>query len=317
MADPFESDLDGEVFAFQPRRDETNERLDKFVAARMADLGLSRTMIQGLIESGRVLVDGVPRRAKFKMTPGETVEITLPPPEIEAIEPEPIPLAIVYEDDDLIVLDKPAGLVVHPAPGHPTGTLVNALLHHAPDINVGGSNRPGIVHRLDKDTSGLMVIAKSDRARTSLVAQWASREVRKGYLALVVGLVEPDEGTIDAPIGRDPSNRQRMAVGHKGRSAITHFTVRRRFARQTLLDLDLETGRTHQLRVHLAFIGHPIVGDPVYGRRTGDEPVLDRQFLHAARLAFRLPTGEPVAFESPLPTDLRAVLDALDDASAG
>jgi 23S rRNA pseudouridine1911/1915/1917 synthase len=299
---------DDSFFELHPRREETNERLDKFVATRLADLGLSRSYVQGLIEAGHVLVDGVARRAKFKMTPGEVVEVTLPPPAIEALEPEPIPLAIVYEDADLIVLDKPAGLVVHPAPGHLSGTLVNALLHHAPGINVGGSNRPGIVHRLDKDTSGLMVVAKTDRARTTLVAQWEA--VGKGYLALVHGVVEPDEGTVDAPIGRDPVHRQRMAVAPRGRPAVTHFAARRRYGTTTLLDLELETGRTHQIRVHLAFIRHPIVGDPVYGRRAETGFALDRQFLHAARLAFAHPaTQAPVDLASPLPPDLAEALE--------
>ncbi len=243
----------------------------------------------------------------------------MPSPVSEALAPEAIPIDVVYEDDDVFVLNKPAGLVVHPAPGHASGTLVNALLAHAPGISVGGSNRPGIVHRLDKDTSGLMVVAKTDRARSTLVAQWNERSVRKGYVALASGVVEPDEGTIDAPIGRDPSQRQRMAVTAKGRPAVTHFDVRERFAAVTLLNVEIETGRTHQIRVHLAFIGHPIVGDPVYGGRVGrrDEPWLSRQFLHAARLAFRLPDGREVVFEAPLPPDLQTVVDALRSEGRG
>jgi len=306
-------DRDHEVVELHPERTEINERLDKFVTVRLADLGLSRGTVQGLIEAGHVLVDGVARRAKFKMTPGEVVTVTLPPPTIDELLPEAIPLSIVFEDADVIVLDKPAGLVVHPAPGHPSGTLVNALLHHAPEINLGGTNRPGIVHRLDKDTSGLMVVAKTDRARTTLAAQWEARSVAKGYVALVHGLVEPDEGTVDAPIGRDPAQRQRMAVtSARGREAVSNFVVRERFkfAAMTLLDVEIETGRTHQIRVHLTFIGHPIVGDTVYGRRDVGA-VLNRQFLHAARLGFRLPDGREVAFESPLPADLQATLATL------
>jgi len=190
---------------------------------------------------------------------------------------------------------------------------VNALLHHAPDIAVGGSNRPGIIHRLDRDTSGLMVVVKTDRARTSLVAQWQARTVEKGYIALVYGEVEEEEATIDAPIGRDPQNRKKMAAIRGGREAITHLKVAERLRGATLLDLDLETGRTHQIRVHLAFIGHPIAGDALYNRHIGlyggKSAVADRQFLHAARLAFRLPSGKGVAFEQPLPADLAAGLD--------
>ena len=305
---------DDGVVELRPGREEINQRLDRFVASSLADL--SRTYVQQLIEAGRVRVDGIVRRSKFKVTPGEVVVVDVPPPTVEAFEPEDIPLVIVYEDDDVIVVDKPAGLVVHPAPGHARGTLVNALLHHAPGISIGGTNRPGIVHRLDKDTSGLIVVAKSDRARLALASQWETRSVRKGYVALASGVVEPEEGTIEAPIGRDPQQRQRMAVTAKGRPAVTHFAVRERFAAATLLDVEIETGRTHQIRVHLAFIDHPIVGDSVYGRsragalRRGD-PWSPRQFLHAARLGFRLPDGREVAFESPLPADLRAVLDGL------
>ena len=295
----------------RPERDDTNTRLDKYVAAALPDL--SRAYVQRLIEAGHVRVDGFVRRTTFKVTPGEIVLVDLPPPVAETLEPEPIPLDVVYEDADLLVIDKPAGLVVHPAPGHARGTLVNALLHYAPDLSVAGTNRPGIVHRLDKDTSGLIVVAKTDRASTSLVAQWASRAVKKNYVALAAGLLEPDEGTIDAPIGRDPLQRQRMAVTPKGRPAITHFSVRERFKTATLLDVEIETGRTHQIRVHLAFIDHPVVGDPVYGRSGAarDAPAVPRQFLHAAHLAFRHPDGRDVAFDAPLPPDLQSVLDDL------
>ena len=299
----------GGVIELHPERDDTNLRLDKFIASALPDL--SRTYIQQLIEDGRVKVDGIDRRAKFKMTPGEVVVVDVPPAKVEHLVPENIPLDILYEDADVIVLQKPAGLVVHPAPGHPSGTLVNGLLYHAPEISIGGSNRPGLVHRLDKDTSGLMVIAKSDRARNGLVQQWNDRSVRKEYIALVEGVVEPDEATIDAPIGRDPLQRQRMTTVRSGKHATTHFTVRERFATTTLLDVEIETGRTHQIRVHTAFIGHPVVGDTVYGRgrerRTGLPP-LTRHFLHASRLGFALPGGEEVVFDSPLPEELAAVL---------
>jgi 23S rRNA pseudouridine1911/1915/1917 synthase len=245
------------------------------------------------------------------MTPGEVVSVEIPSPQIDEIHPDPIPLEIVYEDADVLVVDKPAGMVVHPAPGHPRGTLANALVAHVPGISVGGSQRPGIVHRLDKDTSGLIVAAKTDRGRTTLVAQWEDRSVEKIYLALASGSVSDAEATIDAPIGRDPKNRQRMAVLRSGRPAVTRFRVVERFANATLLEVSIETGRTHQIRVHLAFIGHPIVGDQVYGRPRPMDPELDRQFLHASALAFQLPDGAVARFEAPLPDDLRAVLEQL------
>jgi 23S rRNA pseudouridine1911/1915/1917 synthase len=302
----------GGSFELHPTREENGERLDRFVADRLSDI--SRSYVQQLIEAGQVRVDDRVRRPSFKMTAGEVVTVEVPPPVDATPEPENIPLAIRFEDDDVIVLDKPAGLVVHPAPGHPSGTLVNALLFHAPRLSINGTNRPGIVHRLDKDTSGLMVVAKTDRAQHSLTDQWAARTVRKGYVALVSDVVVDDEATIDAPIGRDPAQRQRMTVLQRGRPAVTHFTIRERFATSSLLDLDLETGRTHQIRVHLAFIGHPIVGDAVYGHdraaaRRRNEPWLPRHFLHASALAFQLPDGRSVAFESPLPPELAAIVD--------
>src|SRR4051812_1908398 len=306
-ADPLAESED--LIVLLPQRDHLGERLDRYVANALPDL--SRTTVQSLIEAGQILVDGIPRKPKFHITPGEvvTVELALPvPTEIKA---EPIPLSIVYEDDDLIVIDKPAGLVVHPAPGHPSGTLANALIAHAPDINIAGTNRPGIVHRLDKDTSGLIVAAKSDRGRTSLVSQWESRRVKKDYVALASGSIVESEATIDAPIGRDPKNRQRMAVVRGGRPAVTRFQVRERFDEATLLDVEIETGRTHQIRVHLAFIGHPVVGDRVYGQTDLAGLTVGRQFLHASGLEFQLPDGRAASFASPLPADLQAVLEAL------
>jgi 23S rRNA pseudouridine1911/1915/1917 synthase len=293
----------------RPERADLGKRLDRYVADQLPDL--SRGSVQALIESGRVLVDGQQRKPKFRMTPGEVVSVEIPPPEVDEILPDPIPLSIVYEDADVIVVDKPAGMVVHPAPGHPRGTLANALLAHVPGISVGGSQRPGIVHRLDKDTSGLIVAAKTDRGRTTLVSQWEDRSVEKTYLALVAGSVTDEEVTIDAPIGRDPKNRQRMAVLRSGRPAVTRFRVVERFPNATLLELSIETGRTHQIRVHLAFIGHPIIGDQLYGRPRATDPQLDRQFLHASALAFQLPSGAQLRFEAPLPGDLEAVLEQL------
>lgn len=303
-----EPDSDQLVNLF-PTREHLGMRLDRYVADGLPDL--SRATVQGLIEAGHVLVDGAQRKSKFRITPGEVVTIDLPEPQPDEIQPDAIPLDIVYEDADVIVVDKPAGMVVHPAPGHPRGTLANALVAHVPGIAVGGTQRPGIVHRLDKDTSGLIVAAKTDRGRTTLVSQWGSDSVEKRYLALVSGEVEVNEGTIDAPIGRDDKNRQRMAVSRTGRQAVSHFRVVERFPEATLLEVALETGRTHQIRVHLAFIEHPIVGDPVYGRKRDVGIDLDRQFLHASELGFELPNGTPVHFSSPLPEDLDQVLVSL------
>jgi 23S rRNA pseudouridine1911/1915/1917 synthase len=297
------------MVTLRPDRAELGMRLDRFVADRLPDL--SRGTVQKLIESGHVLVDGVVRKPKFRMTPGEVISVEIPPAAPDEIEPDPIPLNVVYEDEDVIVIDKPAGLVVHPAPGHPRGTLANALVAHVPGIAVGGSRRPGIVHRLDKDTSGLIIAAKTDRGRTSLVEQWADQSVEKTYLALVAGVVEENEATIDAPIGRDPKNRQRMAVVRNGRPALTHFRVVERFQHATLLEVSIETGRTHQIRVHLAFIGHPVIGDTVYGKPRDTDPPLERQFLHAAELALDLPDETRMHWSAPLPDDLSGVLERL------
>jgi 23S rRNA pseudouridine1911/1915/1917 synthase len=303
----------GETLELEVEREREGARLDRFITERA--VGVSRSYIQHLIESGLVLVDGEPRRPSFKVATGQTVVVVLPPPVVESLEPENIPLDIVFEDADLIVLNKPAGMVVHPAPGNTHGTLVNALIYHAPEINVSGSNRPGLVHRLDKDTSGLMVVAKTDRAKNSLLEQWQLRAVQKDYVALVRGVVEPDEGTIDAPIDRDPLDRKRMGVIAGGREAVTHFQVRVRYSESTLMDVDLQTGRTHQIRVHFTFIGHPVVGDATYnrfsGRFGGKGSASPRQFLHASRLGFKLPNGERRTFEAELPNDLQSVLTDL------
>jgi 23S rRNA pseudouridine1911/1915/1917 synthase len=308
---------EGQIVELSATEADVRQRLDKFVADAITDH--SRTFLQDLIDSGRVLVNGVPARRSYKIGAEDVVTVSVPSPEPDEILPEPIPLNLVYEDRDVIVLDKPAGLVVHPAPGHARGTLVNALLAHAPEMADNGSNRPGIVHRLDKETSGLMVVAKNDRAKLALVAQWQDRSVEKGYVALVRGVVEPEVATIDAPIDRDPVNRKRMTTIATGRPALTHFRVARRFDGCTLLDVELETGRTHQARVHLAFIGHPIVGDSVYngavGPTGGRNALVSRQFLHASRLAFDLPGGERMAFESDLPPDLQHGIELLEQRS--
>ncbi len=302
-------DEDHELVQLRPERTDRGSRLDRYVADNLPTL--SRGTVQGLIDSGHVRVDGIQRKPKFRMTPGEVVTITIPPPQIDEILPDPIPLSIIYEDSDIIVVDKPAGMVVHPAPGHPRGTLANALVAYVPDISVGGSLRPGIVHRLDKDTSGLIVAAKTDLGRNTLVRQWEERTVVKTYLTLVSGVVEDDEATIDAPIGRDPKNRQRMAVIRSGRPAVTHFRVVERFSSASLLEVSIETGRTHQIRVHLAFIGHPVVGDRVYGRAHPIDAYVHRQFLHASGLGFRLTNDSQVRFSAPLPQDLERALDEL------
>jgi 23S rRNA pseudouridine1911/1915/1917 synthase len=290
--------------------DRGGERLDSFVARRCPEL--SRTHAGRLIDEGLVTLDGRQAKRSERVEAGASVSVTIPPPEEIDLTAEEIPLTIIYQDGDIIVVDKPAGLTVHPAPGHPSGTLVNALLAACPDLRgISGTLRPGIVHRLDKDTSGLIVVAKSDRAMRSLQRQLKNREVQKTYLALVHGRLEPREGMIEAPIGRHPKNRKKMAVVSGGREAITKYRMREEIAggKHTLLEVEPVTGRTHQIRVHMAALGHPIVGDATYGRRT---KIVDRQFLHAHRLAFAMPLGgRTVEFESPLPADLRVALDAL------
>ncbi len=308
--EPWGEDEEPRLEALTAGADDAGQRLDRVLAAALPDL--SRAYLQTLIDQGRVRVEERVRKASYRLKAGEHVEVLVPPPAPTEVLPEAIPLAIVYEDDDAIVIDKPAGMVVHPAPGHLSGTLVNALLAHAPALRIAGSTRPGIVHRLDKDTSGLLIVAKHDRALAALAAEFQERRTLKVYLALLDGVVEPDSGTIDAPIGRDPRHRQRMAVVRGGRPAVSHFAVRERFAAHTFAEVRIETGRTHQIRVHCAFIGHPVTGDPVYGRGPkGGGLTVPRQFLHAARLGLHLPSGAWREFASPLPPDLAAVLDAL------
>lgn len=291
--------------------EEDGERLDRLIAARVAEI--SRSYAQSLVKAGDVYVNGEPARPARRIREGDTIEILLPPvPEPVDLTPEYIPVPVIYEDDDVIIFDKPAGLVTHPAPGHEHGTLVNVVKALRPDIPLlMGGERPGIVHRLDKDTSGLIVVAKNEAARRYLVKQWQERDVVKRYTALVHGVIREDEGTIDAPISRDPNNRKRMAVVPNGRPALTHFRVLERFRDATLLSVLIETGRTHQIRVHCLFIGHPIVGDQTYGKRPFRIPV-PRQFLHASYLKFSLPeSGRPIEVETALPADLREVLDRL------
>ena len=286
-------------------------RLDRYVAVRLPDL--SRTTVQRLIDNGLIRLNGLPCEASDQVRPQDVIVVQVPPPAPTELIPEDIPLTVVYEDSDLIVIDKPAGLVVHPAAGHEQGTLVNALLGHIPAWEgIGGEMRPGIVHRLDKDTSGLMIAAKNDRALRFLQQQFKARSVKKMYLALLEGIVEPREGLIDAPIGRSKTNRKKMAVMREGRSALTRYRVRSFYYDPdlSLVEAYPETGRTHQIRVHFAWFKHPLVGDTTYGRQ---KPVvlIDRHFLHAAALTLTLLNGEIRTFTSNLPPDLQRTIDGL------
>lgn len=291
--------------------EEANVRLDQFLAAQQT--GLTRSRLQALISEGFVRLNGGPAKPAQKVRRGDRVHLLVPPPRELDLLAQTIPLTLKYQDAELAVVDKPAGLSVHPGPGHPDGTLVNALLALCPDIvGVGGAVRPGIVHRLDKDTSGLIVAAKTETAHQSLSLQFKGRAVTKGYRSLVTGLLALDEGRIDAPIARHPRNRKKMAVLSSGKEARTRYRVIRRIAGHTLLELYPQTGRTHQIRVHLAYLGHPLLGDAVYGKRS---QLLDRHFLHAHHLGFRHPvSGELLEFHSALPGDLQRALDALDGA---
>jgi 23S rRNA pseudouridine1911/1915/1917 synthase len=303
------------------------ERLDRFLAGAQADL--SRSRLQNLIREGRVRVNGAPGRASLRLADGDRIEVALPEIRAATLEPEALPLEILFEDEHLLVINKPAGLVVHPGAGVRTGTLVHALLHHDPAIAaVGGEGRPGIVHRLDRDTTGLLVVARTPRAYRTLVEQMRERAVKRRYAALVWGDPRGDGGVIDAPIGRDPRQRKRMAVVQRGgRPARTHWQVVERFGLFALLDVRLETGRTHQIRVHLAQSRMPVVGDPLYGGRGKKQLSADprqrslagallrdlpRQALHAMELTFPHPVhGNVLHFTAPLPEDFARALDRL------
>jgi 23S rRNA pseudouridine1911/1915/1917 synthase len=293
-------------------------RLDAWLARKLPDL--SRARIQALIGQGCITAAGKTVKASHTVTAGLTVTVVIPPPTPAEPQAEAIPLSIIYEDADIVVIDKPAGLVVHPAAGHASGTLVNALLHHCSDLaGIGGELRPGIAHRLDRDTSGLMVAAKNDAALAGLQAQFKAHQVRKIYLALAAGHPAPPAGRIESLIGRSRQDRKKMSASPaRGRPAVTLYETVRTYAEWSLLRVRIETGRTHQIRVHLTHIGHPIAGDPVYGRR-GAPPLplpTARQMLHAAELAFSHPrTGKPLAFTAPLPPDMQTLLDALETAS--
>lgn len=292
-------------------------RLDRWLATQVPEL--SRARLQALIDAGHVRVDGDIPKASRRLAGGEHILLEIPATPPETLLPEAIALVVLYEDDDVLVIDKPAGMVVHPGAGHPTGTLAAAVLAHAPGMaGVGGPRRPGVVHRLDKDTSGLLVMAKTARAYDSLTAQLVARTVTRRYRAIVHGRVKAGEGVIDAPIGRHPRDRIRMAIVARGKRAVTRYAVVERFAHFTDLDVRLETGRTHQIRVHMASLGHPVAGDDLYGGRAGSGPLpvpLEGLALHAAELAFVHPVTESsLQFASPLPARMDRLLSQLRDA---
>ncbi|MCM2316934.1 MAG: RluA family pseudouridine synthase [Thermoanaerobaculia bacterium] len=310
------------MISFVVGSESAGERLDRALAILVPDR--SRSSLARLVSEGRVSIGGtVVDKSSHTVCAGDSIVLEIPDPAPSGTPAQDLPLRIVYQDADIVVVDKPAGLVVHPAAGHADSTLVNALLHHVRDLSgVGGQTRPGIVHRLDKDTSGLLVVAKNDAAHRALSSAWATPKVVKQYLALVYGTPRLQSGSIDKPIGRDPRDRKRMAVVASGRAALTDWELLERFSNTSLLRCTLRTGRTHQIRVHLKSIGHPVVGDPVYSgpqwRGVTDPRIrkalaaLGRQALHATRLAFPHPrSGEPLDFESPLPEDMATAIGVL------
>ena len=285
-------------------------RLDLFISNKFEDK--SRSYIQGVIEGGNAIVNGKCRKSNFKLKLGDIITLKIPEPVELNVKAEDIPLDILYEDSDVIVINKPQDMVVHPAPGNYSGTLVNALLNHCTDLSgINGVLRPGIVHRIDKDTSGALVVAKNDNAHNSLAAQLKDHSMTRSYVALVEGVIKSDEGTIDAPIGRHPKDRIKMAIVESGKKAVTHYKVIERFDKYTLVECNLETGRTHQIRVHMAKIGHPLVGDLIYGFKK-QKFNLKGQVLHAKRLGFIHPsTNEYMEFISPLPNYLEKLITKL------
>jgi 23S rRNA pseudouridine1911/1915/1917 synthase len=304
-----------EAFSFRATQP---QRLDHFLVECMPEH--SRARLQKLIKGGMVFVKGEPvRKTGYQLEGQAMVEVHIPPVESTELEPEEIPLEIIFENDDVVVVNKGAGMVVHPSAGHSHGTLAHAILAHAPDIEgIGGELRPGIVHRLDKDTSGLLVVAKNDRSMRYLQKQFRHRQVEKVYLALVDGTPPTPEGRVEAPIGRDSANRKKMAVvpEGKGREAVSEYHLLERFPKHSYLEVHPVSGRTHQIRVHMAFLGCPVAGDRIYGRRKPSLP-LKRHFLHAARLTIRLPGAtRPRRFEAPLPEELAVVLEDLRAASS-
>ncbi|MEC1179425.1 RluA family pseudouridine synthase [Metasolibacillus meyeri] len=297
------------VVTYTIEAQQAGERIDKALASLQEEW--SRTQINNWVTDGVVKVNGAEVKAKYKVREGDIIEVDVPEPESLEVIAEDLALNIVYEDADVVVVNKPKGMVVHPAPGHMTGTLVNGLMHHCKDLSgINGILRPGIVHRIDKDTSGLLMVAKNDVAHESLVNQLVEKSVTRKYTALVHGHIAHDKGTIDAPIGRDTKDRQKQAIVDNGKNAVTHFQVIERFGDYTLVECRLETGRTHQIRVHMQYIGFPLVGDPKYGpKKTID---FDGQVLHAGILGFIHPaTGEYLEFSAPLPEDFQQLLTEL------
>lgn len=289
-----------------------NLRLDVYLSENIKDK--SRSYIQNLIKSGKVIVDGSIKKGSYKLKLGDQVEVEIPENEKLNVEPENIPIDIIYEDRDVIVVNKAQGMVVHPAPGNYSGTLVNALLYHCTDLSgINGILRPGIVHRIDKDTSGILVVAKNDMAHKKLAEQLKEHSMNRIYNALVEGIIKEDTGTIDKPLGRHPNQRIKMAVVKDGRRAVTHYRVLQRYKSNTLIECKLETGRTHQIRVHMAYIGHPIVGDPVYGY-TKQKFKLQGQMLHAKKLGFIHPsTGKYMEFDSELPEYFKKIIEIINN----
>lgn len=301
-----------DYFTFAAEKEDVGTRIDVFLAENMEDI--SRSGVQKLIDEGMITLNGGKTKANYKLREKDIIDVTVPEVKEVEILPEDIPLDILYEDADVIVVNKPQGMVVHPAPGHTSGTLVNALMFHCGDdlSGINGEKRPGIVHRIDKDTSGVLMIAKNDMAHQSLAAQLAEHSITRKYNAVVYNGFNEDEGTVNKPIGRNPQDRKKMAVTEKhSRHAVTHYRVIERMEKFTLIEAQLETGRTHQIRVHMTYIGHPLLGDPVYGPKK--QPVsLEGQALHARVLGFIHPrTGEYMEFEAPLPPHFEALLERL------
>ena len=295
--------------------DASGQRLDRFLAEKLIEEGITRSRVQQLLDQGMITVGGLPKKRSQKLKGGEEIRILLPEPEEAEILPEDIPLDILYEDRDVLLVNKPKGMVVHPAAGHTSGTLVNALMFHCRGSlsGINGVLRPGIVHRIDRDTTGVLIVCKNDAAHHSIAAQLKEHSITRRYRALVHGVIKDDAGTVDSPMGRDPKDRKRMKCGlPDGKRAVTHYRVLRRYRNATYVECVLETGRTHQIRVHMASIGHPLLGDPVYGN-SREYRSLDGQALHAMVLGFIHPsTGAYMEFTAPLPESFQALLKKLE-----
>lgn len=297
-------------YSYRIDKENVNKRLDRFISEELEEQ--SRSYIQSLIEDGEVTVNDCVKKSNYKLKENDSILITIPEAKAYSVEPENIPLDVIYEDNDIIVINKPRGMTVHPAPGVYSGTLVNALLYHCKDLSgINGVLRPGIVHRIDKDTTGILVVAKNDKAHNHLAAQLKDHSMTREYVALVEGVMKNDLGTIDAPLARDPKDRIKIAIVKDGRKAVTHYKVLERYSKNTLVECKLETGRTHQIRVHLSSINHPLVGDPVYGYKK-QRFNINGQLLHAKKLGFIHPTTEEyMEFTTELPKDFIRVIHIL------